>query len=91
LEILLNAEPWRYRAIGEEFIYSPSQKQVGKHEQNFVNLVRSVTGRAKGASLNIGAAAIANGADETFLYPSRHAFEEECVWRLWQADKKGPK
>jgi len=84
LELLVEADPPRYQAEARALQYTYlGARQAGTAAQNFVTLVRDLLGLAPGASLNRGAAAVAADPPRTFSYPTRHAFEEETVWLLW--------
>ena len=89
LQICLDVEPYRYYALGEEFLY----KYLGDgarpdSARNFVTLVQDLMRYAPHAMANLGASAIAEDGSQTFEYPSRHAFEEEIVWLFW-LDREG--
>jgi len=85
-EIVLDAEPARYRIGADRFQYAYLGGRLRpRGADNFVLLVRDLTRLATRASANRGAVAMEQDPPQTFAYPTRHAFEEEMVWLLWQS------
>lgn len=86
LEFLLDVEPFRYRmeAGGFNYSYLGSRLRRGPVE-NYLLFARDLLTFGTGATLNRGAAALAEDPPRTFEYPSKHAFEEELVWLLWRS------
>ena len=85
LDILIDIDPWRYQANGDEFRYTCLGERMQRDRAaNFPLLVKELMARSPAAWANLGAKAIANDASKTYLYPSRHAFEEEMIWLLWR-------
>ncbi len=86
LEVFIEAIPPRYRAFGREFQYAYlGDRLAATAAENFVLLVRDLMRQATGAAANRGAAAMASDPPQTFAYPTRHAFEEESIWVLFQS------
>ena len=86
LDIIVQNEPYRYHIRAEKFNYDYlAERQSAKKMENFVQLVGDLASYASEAALNRGAVAIRDdGAEATFSYPSKHAYEEEARWLLYK-------
>jgi hypothetical protein len=85
IEIVLNGHPNRYRISARQFTYAYLGAEVSpRATDNFLHLFRDLLGFAPSASRNRGADYLAGDPPRLMAYPSRHAFEEECVWCLWR-------
>ncbi len=91
LEIFLDEPLARCHVDAREFQYDylGPRLQHGR-AQNFSILVADLHAYAPAALLSRGAQSIIEDPTKTFQYPSRHAFEEESIWLLWQAGRQNP-
>ena len=88
-ELILDAEPYRYRIRAREFRYNYLGQRLQRgYAANFAELVNDLVRYATQAELNLGALAVREQQGATVEYASLHAFEEELVWLLWQASRK---
>jgi hypothetical protein len=59
------------------------ERRTASLPQNFALLVRDLAQFAPHALLNHGARQLHDGVDALFAYPSKNAFVEEILWRVW--------
>jgi hypothetical protein len=84
LEMLLTCEPHRCYVEGNTFNYEYlAHRRTNRSADNFVTFVRDVMKRATAAGRNRGAEMFRVHPPQMMTYPSRHAFEQEIIWRLW--------
>ncbi len=77
----VDADRFNYQYLGDRMTTRPSE--------NFTHLVRDIVQRAASSIVNRGATSIAEESDVVVAYPSQHAFREELVWLMWQAEHSG--
>jgi hypothetical protein len=89
VELILDAEPYRYRIRAREFRYNYLGQRLQRgYAANFAELANDLVWYATQAELSLGAQAFRDQQGATVEYASLHAFEEELVWLLWQASRK---
>jgi hypothetical protein len=85
VEVFLNGHPNRYRISARQFTYAYLGAEVRlRSTDNFLRLFLDLVRLAPAAWRNRGAEFLASDPPRLLGYPSRHAFEEECVWWLWR-------
>lgn len=88
VEILVEAMPPRYRAQGDSLHYGYlGARQSSRAEDNFLTLLADLHDCAPDAVLSRGAEGLLSEPQQTLLYPTRHAFDEEIAWLLFKAKR----
>ena len=87
-EIFITGAVLRYSVTADKFNFAYlADRNTGSIVVNFSLFVRDVIQFSPHAVLNAGAGALRADATAAFSYPSRNAFQEEMIWRLWQMKK----
>jgi len=85
LEIFLDVAPGRVQLYAHkgQYNYLGARLQP-RYMNNFAILVQDLTDFASNAMLNRGANSLQSDNTVTFLYPTKHAYEEELIWLFWR-------
>ncbi|MDD2710622.1 MAG: hypothetical protein PHV34_21795 [Verrucomicrobiae bacterium] len=89
VEIFAAATPPRYHIDAENFSFAclGDRRQRGVIP-NYMTFVQGMLRHAPHAVMNRGALRFKQEPCLFFEYPSKHAFEEEIIWQLWQARQR---
>lgn len=84
-EIIIAGAALRYSFTADKFHFMTlGQRTTDGPVGNFCRFIRDLIQFAPHAGLNLGAAAMRTQPPELFSYPTKNAFHEEIIWRLWQ-------
>ena len=87
-EIIITGAALRYRFTADKFNFaSLGARRTDSPVGNFGLFIRDLIQFCPHAGLNRGASALHLQTPEIFNYPTKNAFHEEIVWRLWQMRK----
>lgn len=87
-EIFITGAVLRYSVTADKFNFAYlGDRNTGSLVANFSLFVRDLIQFSPHAVLNTGAEAMRAAVPAPFSYPTRNAFQEEMIWRLWQMKK----
>lgn len=87
-EIFITGAVLRYIVTADKFDFTYlGKRNTGSLGANFSLFVRDLIQFCPHAVLNTGAEALRADATAAFSYPTKNAFQEEMIWRLWQMKK----
>ncbi len=85
LDIFLDIAPGRVQLYAHKGQYNYLGDRLHtRYMNNFATLVQDLTKFATNALLNQGADSLRSDNTVTFIYPNRHAYEEELIWLFWK-------
>jgi hypothetical protein len=86
LELILRGGSSRFEVLAHLFPFNYVLPQPGGNlTEKFVCLASEMIVRAPRAALNRGAEDVRDGVKLVRGYPNRQAFQDEMLWRLWNA------
>lgn len=87
-EIIITGAALRYSFSAEKFNFAGlGARRTDSLAGNFGLFLRDLIQFSPHAVLNLGAAGLQLENPEVFSYPTKNAYHEEIIWRLWQMRK----
>ena len=87
-EVVITGGALRYSFSADRFNFAGlGERKTNSPPADFCLFIQDLIRFCPQAALNQGAAALNVQQPEIFTYPTKNAFHEEIVWRLWQMRK----